>query len=95
MQDHRYIVVEGPLGVGKTSLAGLLAEKLGGEILLEDIEDHPFLTKFYRDHRKYAFQTQIYFLLRRYRQITELHQTDLFKRVVIGDFLSIPIGSKR
>jgi len=85
MQGHRYIVVEGPLGVGKTSLAGLLAEKFGGETLLEDIEDHPFLTKFYRDPRKYAFQTQIYFLLRRYQQIRKMKG---------GTQYYIPIGSK-
>ena len=87
MQEYRYIVIEGPLGVGKTSLAGLLAEKLGGETLLEDVEGHPFLTKFYREPRKYAFQTQIYFLLRRYQLVAEMHQMDLFKKIIVSDFL--------
>jgi deoxyadenosine/deoxycytidine kinase len=87
MKDPHYIVVEGPLGVGKTSLAGLLAEKLQGETLLEDVEGHPFLTKFYRNPRKYAFQTQVYFLLRRYQQVAEIHQMDLFKKVIISDYL--------
>lgn len=87
MQDPRYIVIEGPLGVGKTSLARLLAEKLNGETLLEDVEDHPFLTRFYRDPKNYAFQTQIYFLLRRYHRVAELHQMDLFRRVVVSDYL--------
>ncbi len=87
MKNLHYIVIEGPLGVGKTSLARLLAEKLEGETLLEDVEGHPFLTKFYRDPRKYAFQTQIYFLLRRYQQIAEIHQMDLFKKVVLSDYL--------
>lgn len=87
MQEPRYIVIEGPLGVGKTSLARLLAEKLNGETLLEDVEGHPFLTRFYRDPKNYAFQTQIYFLLRRYQRAAELHQMDLFSRVVISDYL--------
>lgn len=87
MKNLHYIVIEGPLGVGKTSLAKLLAERLEGETLLEDVEGHPFLTKFYRNPRKYAFQTQIYFLLRRYRQVNDIHQMDLFKKVIISDYL--------
>jgi deoxyadenosine/deoxycytidine kinase len=87
MQVPRYIVIEGPLGVGKTSLARLLAEKLNGETLLEGVEGNPFLTRFYGDPKNYAFQTQIYFLLRRYQRVSELHQMDLFRRVVVTDYL--------
>jgi deoxyguanosine kinase len=87
MKNLHYIVVEGPLGVGKTSLTQLLAERLKGETLLEDVEGHPFLTKFYRNPRKYAFQTQVFFLLRRYQQTAEIHQLDLFKEVVVSDYL--------
>jgi deoxyguanosine kinase len=87
MKNLHYIVVEGPLGVGKTSLTQLLAERLKGETLLEDVEGHPFLTKFYRNPRKYAFQTQVFFLLRRYQQTAEIHQLDLFKKVVVSDYL--------
>ena len=87
MKNLHYIVVEGPLGVGKTSLTRLLAERLKGETLLEDVEGHPFLTKFYRNPRKYAFQTQVFFLLRRYQQTAEIHQLDLFKKVVVSDYL--------
>ena len=87
MKNLNYIVVEGPLGVGKTSLTRLLAERLKGETLIEDVEGHPFLTKFYRDPRKYAFQTQVFFLLRRYQQTAEIHQLDLFKKVVVSDYL--------
>jgi deoxyguanosine kinase len=87
MKNLHHIVIEGPLGVGKTSLARLLAERLDGETVLEEVEKHPFLTKFYRDPRKYAFQTQIYFLLRRYQQVVDIHQMDLFKKVVISDYL--------
>jgi deoxyguanosine kinase len=84
---HHYIVIEGPLGVGKTTLATMLAEKINGQTLLEDVEENPFLLKFYQDPRKYAFQTQIFFLLRRYRMALEIGQIDLFKRITISDYL--------
>ncbi|MBW1679858.1 MAG: deoxynucleoside kinase [Deltaproteobacteria bacterium] len=87
MTDHHYIVVEGPLGVGKTSLARLLADRLQGRALLEETANNPFLEGFYRDPDKFRFQTQIYFLLKRYRQATEIGQIDLFQRVVISDYL--------
>jgi deoxyguanosine kinase len=86
MMDQ-YIVIEGPLGVGKTSLAFMLAEKMNGQTLLEDIEENPFLTKFYQDPKKYGFQTQIYFLLRRYQQAQKIPQIGLFQRAVIADYL--------
>ncbi|MFO7459341.1 MAG: deoxynucleoside kinase [Desulfatiglandales bacterium] len=84
---HHYIVIEGPLGVGKTSLAMMVAEKLDGQALLEDVEENPFLVSFYQNPEKYAFQTQIFFLLRRYHLTSELAQIDLFNRVTVSDFL--------
>jgi deoxyguanosine kinase len=84
---HHFIVVEGPLGVGKTSLAMMVAEKMDGQALLEDAEENPFLVDFYRNPEKYAFQTQIFFLLRRYHLTAELAQIDLFNRVTVSDFL--------
>jgi deoxyguanosine kinase len=84
---HHYIVIEGPLGVGKTSLAMMVAEKMDGQALLEDVEENPFLVNFYQNPAKYAFQTQIFFLLRRYHLTAELAQIDLFTRVTISDFL--------
>jgi len=84
---QNYIVIEGPLGVGKTSLALMLAEKMNGEALHEDVEENPFLAKFYQEPRKYAFQTQLYFLLRRYNQASQLDQLDLFNKTTIADYL--------
>jgi deoxyadenosine/deoxycytidine kinase len=84
---HHYIVIEGPLGVGKTSLAMMLSEKMGGQALLEDVEENPFLVNFYQNPKKYAFQTQVFFLLRRYNLTAELAQIDLFSRVTVSDFL--------
>ncbi|MBN2035059.1 MAG: deoxynucleoside kinase [Deltaproteobacteria bacterium] len=84
---HHYIVIEGPLGVGKTSLAMMVAEKMGGQALLEDVEENPFLMNFYQNPEKYAFQTQIFFLLRRYHLTAEMAQIDLFNRVTVSDFL--------
>lgn len=84
---HHYIVIEGPLGVGKTSLALMLAEKIGAQTVLEDVEENPFLLNFYQNPEKHAFQTQIFFLLRRYHQALGMGQIDLFSRVTISDFL--------
>lgn len=84
---HHHIVIEGPLGVGKTSLANMLAEKMNGQTLLENPEENPFLKKFYRNPNLYGFQTQIFFLLQRYQQITEISQIGLFNKVIISDYL--------
>ena len=85
--DNRYIAIEGPIGIGKTSLAQLLAERLGGGAVLEVVEENPFLSRFYTDRQKYAFQTQLFFLLSRFRQQQELLQQDLFRSVVVSDYL--------
>jgi deoxyadenosine/deoxycytidine kinase len=83
----RYIVVEGPIGVGKTSLVDLLSERLGARKLLEVAEDNPFLPNFYKDTRRYAFQTQLWFLLNRFRQQQDLLQFDLFRQTLVADYL--------
>jgi deoxyadenosine/deoxycytidine kinase len=83
----RYIVVEGPIGVGKTSLVDLLSERLGARKLLEVAEDNPFLPNFYKNPRRYAFQTQLWFLLNRFRQQQDLLQFDLFRQTLVADYL--------
>jgi deoxyadenosine/deoxycytidine kinase len=83
----RFIVVEGPIGVGKSSLAERLAQRLGGRTLLESAEDNPFLPGFYKDPRRYAFQAQLWFLLNRFRQQQELAQVDLFQQTLVTDYL--------
>lgn len=86
-QLPRYIVVEGPIGVGKTTLARRLAETLGGELLLEQAEENPFLGRFYQDPRGAALPTQLFFLFQRARQLQALRQADLFQPVRVADFL--------
>src|SRR5215813_4822181 len=83
----RYIAVEGPIGVGKTALARRLATEFGSRLLLEQVEENPFLRRFYDDPEKYAFQTQLFFLLERYRQQCELAQPDLFAQATVADYL--------
>ncbi len=84
---HHYIVIEGPIGVGKTSLALMLADKVNAQTLLEDVDENPFLGNFYQNPKNYAFQTQVFFLLRRYKQALEMSQIDLFKRTSVSDYL--------
>ena len=84
---HRYVVVEGPIGVGKTSLARRLASSFGSDLVLEQGEENPFLERFYRNPRAAAFQTQLYFLFQRARQLQDLRQQDLFQRVRVADYL--------
>ena len=86
-RDFRYIVVEGPIGVGKTTLARRLAGSLGGEALLEAPEDNPFLPHFYRDPRTTALATQLSFLFQRVRQLDGIRQSDLFSPVRVCDFM--------
>ena len=83
----RHIAVEGPIGVGKTTLAQILAERTGGRLVLEQPEDNPFLPGFYEDRSKYALQAQLFFLLSRYQQQQALFQQDLFNQVTISDYL--------
>jgi deoxyguanosine kinase len=87
MIKHPYIAVEGVIGVGKTSLAHLLAERLNGRLVLENPEENPFLDQFYKDPRHFAFQTQLFFLLSRFRQQQELPDPDLFHASLIADYL--------
>ena len=84
---YRYIVIEGPIGVGKTSLAKRLAERLSAEALLEEPDANPFLPGFYRDMRRHALSTQLFFLFQRVNQVVELKQRDLFGRLTVSDFL--------
>lgn len=82
-----YIVVEGPIGVGKTTLAQRLAESFGSELLLEGADENPFLERFYNDPRSAALQTQLFFLFQRARQMQELRQADMFEPVRVADFI--------
>ena len=89
MRNLYYVAIEGPIGVGKTSLAKLLAEKLGARMVLEDFEDNPFLSDFYEDPERFAFQTQLNFLIQRYQQQQELRQVDIFHNLLITDYMFI------
>jgi len=83
----KFIVVEGAIGAGKTSLVLLLSKRFNARHNLEVVEENPFLSKFYSDIERYAFQTQIFFLLSRYKQQLELVQQDLFNQSVFSDYL--------
>ena len=87
MTDSRYIVIEGPIGVGKTSLAHRLAASLDSELLLEQAEANPFLERFYRHPREDALPTQLFFLFQRAQKIQDLRQADIFEPVRVADFL--------
>lgn len=87
MNDLNYIVVEGPIGVGKTSLTRKLAAHWNAQTLLELPQDNPFLEKFYRDATRYALPTQLFFLFQRLNQLRDLTQNDLFGSPVVSDFL--------
>ena len=83
----RYLVVEGPIGAGKTSLARRLGEQLGADLLLEQPAENPFLARFYQDMPRYALPTQLFFLFQRAKQIEPLAQTDMFRSPTVSDFL--------
>ena len=82
-----YIAIEGPIGVGKTSLAQALGLRIGARIVLEDTDSNPFIARFYQDAEKYAFPVQLYFLLTRYNQQRQLAQQDLFAQATVSDYL--------
>ena len=84
-----YVAIEGPIAVGKTSLAKLLSERLGARLILEGFGENPFLTDFYEEPERYAFQTQLFFLLQRYQQQQELRQVDMFHNLLIADYMFV------
>ncbi|MGH7873414.1 MAG: deoxynucleoside kinase, partial [Candidatus Binatia bacterium] len=87
MTRAKYIVVEGPIGVGKSSLAKILAGEFQARTIFEQVEDNPFLAKFYKSRETYAFQNQTFFLLNRYQQQIQLAQQDLFNQSTVADYL--------
>ena len=89
MKKAYHIAIEGTIGVGKTSLAKILSNKLEGKLILEEFEDNPFLPDFYKDSKRYAFQTQLFFLLSKYRQQIEFKQIDIFTKSIISDYMFI------
>jgi deoxyguanosine kinase len=86
MDSPIYIAVEGPIGVGKTTLVQRLAERLSARIVLESFEDNPFLSRFYEDPSRWAFSTQLFFLMSRFKQQQELMQADLFRPNILADY---------
>ena len=87
LDKYKYIVVEGPIGVGKTTLTHRLADALRAQTLLELPQENPFLERFYRDAKRYALPTQMFFLFQRMNQLRDLAQTDLFDTRIVSDFL--------
>ena len=89
MKIPYHIAIEGTIGVGKTSLANMMSKELGARLVLEAFEENPFLPDFYKDPERYAFQTQLFFLLQRYRQQQELRQVDMFQNLLITDYMFV------
>lgn len=87
MSDLSYIAVEGVIGVGKTTFAKMIAERLDAELMLEAAAENPFLPKFYKNRKRFAFQTQVFFLLSRYHQLGTLAARDLFAQRIVSDYL--------
>ena len=85
--ENRYLVIEGVIGAGKTSLCRLLSDRLKAQLVLEEVEENPFLKDFYRDRETFAFQTQMHFLFSRYQQQRSLRQMDLFSERMVSDYL--------
>lgn len=86
-ERYRYIVVEGPIGAGKTTLARKLSEACGSALMLEDPDSNPFLARFYENAERYALPTQLFFLFQRIDQVRALNQSDLFQRLTVSDFM--------
>ncbi len=89
MRNLYYLAIEGPIGVGKTSLANLMSEKLSARLVLEKFEENPFLQDYYEDPDRFAFQVQLFFLLQRYQQQQELRQVDMFHNLLISDYMFV------
>ncbi len=89
MDFPRYLVIEGPIGVGKTTLVRQLSAKRNARTILEIFEENPFLPRFYQDRERYAFQTEMFFLLSRFRQQKEIQQEELFRDYTISDYLFV------
>ncbi|PID57644.1 MAG: deoxynucleoside kinase [Ignavibacteriae bacterium] len=87
MEKPKYIAIDGVIGAGKTSLAKKLSEKLDAKLVLEEFEENPFLGKFYEDRKRYAFQTQMFFLVNRFKQQEQFNQEDLFTDYVVSDYM--------
>lgn len=87
MAELHYIAIEGVIGAGKTSLARMLSEKLSADLILEQFEENPFLEKFYDDRKRFAFQTQMFFLINRYKQQQQLKQQELFSSITVSDYI--------
>lgn len=87
MESPKYIAIEGVIGAGKTSLAKKLSEKLSSKLVLEEFEENPFLEKFYDDRKRHAFQTQMFFLINRFKQQEQFNQEDLFTEYVVSDYI--------
>ncbi|MCK9279711.1 MAG: deoxynucleoside kinase [Melioribacteraceae bacterium] len=87
MSSIKYIAIEGVIGAGKSSLANLLASKLGANLVLEEFELNPFLEKFYDDRKRYAFQTQMFFLINRFKQQQQIMQPNLFLNYIVSDYI--------
>ncbi len=85
--DIKFIAIEGVIGAGKTSLARKIKDRLNAELMLEQFDANPFLEKFYSDRNRYAFQTQMFFLINRFKQQEELNQEDLFRDYIVSDYL--------
>ena len=87
LKELRYIAIEGVIGSGKSSLAAKMAEKLSANLILEEFESNPFLEKFYDDRKRFAFQTQMFFLINRYKQQQNLNQQNLFSSYIVSDYI--------
>ena len=85
--ELRYISIEGVIGAGKTSLAKRIGERLNAKLIFEQFDNNPFLEKFYADRKRFAFQTQMFFLINRFKQQQELHQEDLFAEHIVCDYI--------